>query len=81
MSLLREVKYMEASQTVAIPETAMQIYATRAALMQYVANLEITINAYNKVGVDQAVNRQVWGFLTHASISAVEAGTSVSWNI
>ena len=36
----------------------MQIYATRGQLQQYVANLELTINAYNKVGVDQAVSRQ-----------------------
>lgn len=48
-SVLREVKYLEARQTEAIPETAMQIYTTRGQLWQYVANLELTAAGYNKV--------------------------------
>lgn len=48
-SVLREVKYLEARQTEAIPEPAMQIYTTRAQLWQYVANLELIAAAYNKV--------------------------------
>ncbi len=52
--MLREVKYLEARQTEAIPETAVQIYTTRGQLWQYVANLELTVGRYNKVGLDQA---------------------------
>lgn len=48
-SVLKEVKYLEARQTEAIPEPAMQIYATREQLWQYVANLELIAAAYNKV--------------------------------
>uniref|UniRef100_A0A7N6A473 Dynein heavy chain 9, axonemal n=1 Tax=Anabas testudineus TaxID=64144 RepID=A0A7N6A473_ANATE len=48
-SVLREVKYLEARQTEAIPEAAVQIYTTRGQLWQYVANLELTVSRYNKV--------------------------------
>ncbi|KAK2885147.1 hypothetical protein Q8A73_021621 [Channa argus] len=48
-SVLREVRYLEARQTEAIPETAVQIYTTRGQLWQYVANLELTVTRYNKV--------------------------------
>lgn len=47
--MLREVKYLEARQTEAIPETAVQIYTTRGQLWQYVASLELTVGGYNKV--------------------------------
>ncbi|KAM4623876.1 dynein axonemal heavy chain 9 isoform 1-T1 [Polymixia lowei] len=49
VSVLREVKYLEAGQTQAIPDTAVQIYTTRGQLWQYVANLELTAGRYNKV--------------------------------
>lgn len=47
--MLREVKYLEATCTEAIPEIAVQIYTTRGQLWQYVANLELTVQQYNKV--------------------------------
>lgn len=50
--MLREVKYLEARQTEAIPETAVQIYTTRGQLWQYVTNLELTVGRYNKVGLN-----------------------------
>lgn len=51
-SVLREVKYLEGRQTEAIPEPAVQIYTIRGQLWQYVANLELTVERYNKVGAD-----------------------------
>uniref|UniRef100_A0A4W6G4C0 Dynein axonemal heavy chain 17 n=1 Tax=Lates calcarifer TaxID=8187 RepID=A0A4W6G4C0_LATCA len=55
-SVLREVKYLEARQTEAIPETAVQIYTTRGQLWQYVANLELTAGRYNKVARRQFIH-------------------------
>ncbi|XP_057215442.1 dynein heavy chain 9, axonemal [Triplophysa rosa] len=49
VSLLREVKYLEARQAEVIPDTAADIYSNRELLWQYVANLELTANWYNKI--------------------------------
>ncbi|KAA0725373.1 Dynein heavy chain 9, axonemal [Triplophysa tibetana] len=49
VSLLREVKYLEARQAEVIPESAADIYSNRELLWQYVANLELTANWYNKI--------------------------------
>lgn len=59
--MLREVKYLEARQTEAIPETAIQIYTSRGQLWQYVANLELTVGHYNKVGEDQVESKHETG--------------------
>ncbi|KAA8584116.1 hypothetical protein FQN60_015324, partial [Etheostoma spectabile] len=48
-AVLREVKYLEAGRSEAIPDTAVQVYTTRGQLWQYVANLELTVGRYNKV--------------------------------
>lgn len=49
MSVLREVKYLEARQAEVIPDMAADIYSNRELLWQYVANLDLTTNWYNKV--------------------------------
>ncbi|KAG7253549.1 hypothetical protein CRUP_011683, partial [Coryphaenoides rupestris] len=49
VSVLREVKYLEATQMESIPETAVQIYTTRGQLQQYITNLELIARQYNKV--------------------------------
>uniref|UniRef100_A0A672SZQ6 Dynein axonemal heavy chain 17 n=1 Tax=Sinocyclocheilus grahami TaxID=75366 RepID=A0A672SZQ6_SINGR len=49
VSVLREVKYLEARQAEVIPDMAADIYSNRELLWQYVANLELTTNWYNKV--------------------------------
>ena len=49
VSVLREVKYLEATQMESIPETAVQIYTTRGQLQQYITNLELISRQYNKV--------------------------------
>ncbi|XP_034427398.1 dynein heavy chain 9, axonemal-like [Hippoglossus hippoglossus] len=81
-SLLREVKYLEASQTVAIPETAMQIYTTRGQLLQYVANLELTSGAYNKVmhSVLDVEHPLVLGQLRDIDAQLKNAEESLNWN-
>nr|XP_057916965.1 dynein heavy chain 9, axonemal [Doryrhamphus excisus] len=48
-SVLREVKYLEAGRTDAIPESAMQVYTTRRQMWQYVGSLELAAGRYNKV--------------------------------
>ncbi|KAL4648151.1 dynein heavy chain 9, axonemal-like [Arapaima gigas] len=49
VSMLREVKYLQARQIEAIPDSVADIYAKKKILQQYVANLELTTNWYNKV--------------------------------
>ncbi|KAF5902959.1 dynein heavy chain 9, axonemal, partial [Clarias magur] len=49
VSVLREVKYLEARQDEDIPELAANIYSNREQLRQYIANLELMTGWYNKV--------------------------------
>ncbi|XP_060795606.1 dynein axonemal heavy chain 9-like [Neoarius graeffei] len=49
VSVLREVKYLKASQDVDIPDLAADIYSKRELLWQYRANLELMTGWYNKV--------------------------------
>ncbi|TMS22638.1 hypothetical protein E3U43_012903 [Larimichthys crocea] len=81
-SVLREVKYLEARQTEAIPETAVQIYTTRGQLWQYVASLELTVGGYNKVmysllDVEQPL---IQGQLRDIDAQLRKAEESLNWN-
>ncbi|GCC26775.1 hypothetical protein chiPu_0005195 [Chiloscyllium punctatum] len=49
VSVLREVKYLEARHTVNIPDAAAEIYSMKESYRQYVATLDLTTNWYNKV--------------------------------
>uniref|UniRef100_A0A8C3IZN2 DYH9 protein n=1 Tax=Chrysemys picta bellii TaxID=8478 RepID=A0A8C3IZN2_CHRPI len=49
ISVLREVSYLEANQVESIPETAAEIYSSKESYRQLVANLELMVNAYNKI--------------------------------
>ncbi|XP_039595259.1 dynein heavy chain 9, axonemal [Polypterus senegalus] len=49
VSVLREVKYLEATQADKIPNTAADIFAAKESYRQFVANLELTANWYNKI--------------------------------
>ncbi|XP_034563350.1 dynein heavy chain 9, axonemal [Notolabrus celidotus] len=81
-SVLREVKYLEALQTEAIPETAMQLYTTRGQLWQYVANLELTVGRYNKVllSVLDVEKPLVQGQLRDIDAQLKQAQESMNWN-
>ncbi|KAG7239799.1 hypothetical protein INR49_028387 [Caranx melampygus] len=81
-SVLREVKYLEASQTEAIPETAVQIYTTRGQLWQYVANLELTVGRYNKVmhSVLNVERPLIQGQLRDIDVQLKQAVESLNWN-
>uniref|UniRef100_A0A7N8YQ50 Dynein, axonemal, heavy chain 9 n=1 Tax=Mastacembelus armatus TaxID=205130 RepID=A0A7N8YQ50_9TELE len=81
-SVLREVKYLEARQTEAIPETAMQIYTTRGTLWQYVANLELIVNQYNKVmqSVLSVEHPLVQGQLRDIDSQLKNAEETLNWN-
>ncbi|XP_068439704.1 dynein axonemal heavy chain 9 isoform X3 [Clinocottus analis] len=81
-SVLREVKYLEARQTEAIPEPAVQLYTTRGQLWQYVTNLELTVGRYNKVihsvlDVEQPLVR---GQLRDINAQLKKAEESLTWN-
>uniref|UniRef100_A0A668AEI7 Dynein axonemal heavy chain 17 n=1 Tax=Myripristis murdjan TaxID=586833 RepID=A0A668AEI7_9TELE len=82
VSVLREVRYLEARQTEAVPDTAAQIYTTRGQLWQYVANLELTTGRYNKVMCSvldveyPLVRRQLKAIDTQLK----EAEESLTWN-
>uniref|UniRef100_G3NCH8 Dynein, axonemal, heavy chain 9 n=1 Tax=Gasterosteus aculeatus aculeatus TaxID=481459 RepID=G3NCH8_GASAC len=83
VSVLREVKYLEATQTeVAIPEPAVQIYTTRGQLWQYTANLELAAGRYNKVmnsvlGVEHPL---IQGQLSDINAQLKRAEESLTWN-
>uniref|UniRef100_A0A3Q3NPA1 Dynein heavy chain 9, axonemal-like n=1 Tax=Labrus bergylta TaxID=56723 RepID=A0A3Q3NPA1_9LABR len=81
-SVLREVKYLEARQTEAIPETALQIYTTRGQLWQYVSNLELTVGRYNKVmlSVLSVEKPLVQGQLRDINAQLKQAEESLNWN-
>ncbi|XP_026133128.1 dynein axonemal heavy chain 9 [Carassius auratus] len=49
VSVLREVKYLEAREAEVIPDMAADVYSNRELLWQYVANLELATSWYNKV--------------------------------
>ncbi|KAL2077982.1 hypothetical protein ACEWY4_025667 [Coilia grayii] len=49
LSVLREVKYLEARQDEVIPDTAANIYARKELMWQYVGNLDLAVGWYNKV--------------------------------
>uniref|UniRef100_A0A671VQH4 Dynein axonemal heavy chain 17 n=1 Tax=Sparus aurata TaxID=8175 RepID=A0A671VQH4_SPAAU len=77
-----EVKYLEARQTEAIPETAVQIYTTRGQLWQYVTNLELTVGRYNKVmqSVLDVEQPLVQGQLRDIDAQLKKAEESLNWN-
>ncbi|AWP17229.1 putative dynein heavy chain 9 axonemal [Scophthalmus maximus] len=82
VSVLREVKYLEARQTEAIPETAVQIYTTRKQLWEYVANLELAVSRYNKV-MDSVLDVEhplVQGDLRDIDAQLKKAEKSLNWN-
>lgn len=49
MSVLREVKYLEAREDEDIPDLAADIYSNKELLWQYIANLDLMTGWYNKV--------------------------------
>uniref|UniRef100_A0AAX7TU92 Dynein axonemal heavy chain 17 n=1 Tax=Astatotilapia calliptera TaxID=8154 RepID=A0AAX7TU92_ASTCA len=81
-AVLREVKYLVARQTEAIPETAVQIYTIRGQLWQYVANLELTVDRYNKVvhSVLDVERPLIQGQLSDIDAQLRKAEDSLNWN-
>ncbi|XP_063312141.1 dynein axonemal heavy chain 9 [Pelobates fuscus] len=49
VSVLREVKYLQTLQMETIPKEAEDIFASKESYRTYTANLELTVNWYNKV--------------------------------
>ncbi|XP_056152723.1 LOW QUALITY PROTEIN: dynein heavy chain 9, axonemal [Lampris incognitus] len=82
VSVLREVKYLEARRAQAIPDIAVQIYTTRGQLWQFVANLELTTGRYNKVmcSVLDVEYPLVHHQLRDIDIQLKQAEESLSWN-
>ncbi|XP_054619923.1 dynein axonemal heavy chain 9-like isoform X2 [Dunckerocampus dactyliophorus] len=81
-SVLREVKYLEARQTEAIPESAMQVYTTRWQLWQYVGSLELAAGRYNKViqSVLDVENLLLQSQLRDIDAQLKKAEEDLSWN-
>ena len=50
VAVLREVKYLEIRANEEIPGSAADIYSKNDTFRQYVANLDLTVQWYNKVG-------------------------------
>ena len=49
VSVLREVKYLDVADTDTIPKEASKIFAAKESFRQYVANVDLTQQWYNKV--------------------------------
>ncbi len=49
VAVLREVKYLEVRGEEEIPQSASEIYGRNETLRMYVANLDLTVQWYNKV--------------------------------
>ncbi|XP_032430935.1 dynein axonemal heavy chain 9 [Xiphophorus hellerii] len=81
-AVLREVKYLMRRPTEAIPEAAIQLYAAREQLWQYVANLELTAVRYNKVmlSVLDVERPLIQGQLRDIDARLGEAEESLNWN-
>ncbi|XP_061912443.1 dynein heavy chain 9, axonemal isoform X3 [Entelurus aequoreus] len=81
-TVLREVKYMEAARTEAIPESAMQVYNTRWQLWQYVGSLELAAGQYNKViqSVLDIENPLIQSQLRDIDNQLKKAEEGLSWN-
>lgn len=82
VSVLREVKYLEARQAEVVPDTAADIYSRKELLWQYVANLELTAGWYNKVTrtVLEVEFPLVRGQLREIDVQLREAEESMNWN-
>ena len=62
MAVLREVKYLEIRANEEIPGSAADIYSKNDTFRQYVANLDLTVQWYNKVRAPLADLRlEGWG--------------------
>uniref|UniRef100_A0A3P9AKI4 Dynein axonemal heavy chain 17 n=1 Tax=Esox lucius TaxID=8010 RepID=A0A3P9AKI4_ESOLU len=82
VSVLREVRYLEARQTESIPETAVQVYSRRGQLWQHVTNLELTARRYNKVvsSVLEVEEPLVWGQLRDIDTCLKQAEEEINWD-
>ncbi|KAL0984038.1 hypothetical protein UPYG_G00136240 [Umbra pygmaea] len=82
VSVLREVRYLEAWQTTPIPDVAGQVYGRRAQLCQYVANLELMARSYNKVlsSVLEVEKPLIKEQLKDIDICLKKAEQEITWN-
>ncbi|XP_074871093.1 dynein axonemal heavy chain 9 [Carettochelys insculpta] len=83
ISVLREVGYLEANQVKSIPETAVEIYASKELYRQLVANLELMVNAYNKITktVLEVEYPLVQGELQDIDARLKEAEETLNWKM
>lgn len=83
MSVLREVKYLNAIQAegYTIPDIAADMYSNRELLWQYVANLELTVTWYNKImsTVLEVENPLIQDQLRDIDAKLKEAEESICW--
>ncbi|XP_030631579.1 dynein axonemal heavy chain 9 isoform X2 [Chanos chanos] len=81
VSVLREVKYLEARQREEIPDMASDIYSNKELLWQYVANLELTASWYNKVitTVLEVEFPLIQGELKYIDTQLKEAEETINW--
>jgi len=81
VSVLREVRYLKARQAEAIPDMAEDIYSKKELLWQYVANLELTTNGYNRVmsSVLEVEMPLIQSQLTDIDAKLEEAENSLCW--
>uniref|UniRef100_A0AAR2IP24 Dynein heavy chain 9, axonemal n=1 Tax=Pygocentrus nattereri TaxID=42514 RepID=A0AAR2IP24_PYGNA len=81
VSVLREVKYLEARQAEDIPDLAADIYSNKELMWQYVANLELTAGWYNKViqTVLEVEFPLIQSQLRNIDIQLKEAEDTINW--
>lgn len=81
VSVLREVKYLEARQDEDIPELAANIYSNKEQLRQYIANLELMTGWYNKVmgTVLEVEFPLIQNQLKNIDIKLMDAENTINW--
>lgn len=82
VAVLREVKYLEIRGSEEIPESAAAIYSKNDTFRQYVANLDLTVQWYNKVRttVLEVEYPLVEGQLEQIDVQLQRAEKDLNWN-
>ena len=80
--MLREVKYLEIRGQETIPDSAASIYAKNDTYRQFVANLDLTVQWYNKVrkNVLEVEYPLVEGQLQEIDVQLEQAEKQLNWN-
>ena len=80
--MLREVRYLEVFADESIPESAATLYSKNDTLRKFIANLELTVQWYNKVRetVIEVEYPLIDGQLAEIDAQLEKAEKDLNWN-